>query len=337
MSNDLSEAANQDLKRSEAYYKKVIGAAHNNIGLLRAEREDFLAAAKQFTLASRWDPEHDGINYNLGLAYYKAQSYKQAAPPLENELRANPGSRPAAILLGLTQFRLGNYTWAAELLRGSVDPNSQDIDTHYALASALISQGKTEASDQVIERIRTIRGDAPHLQLLLAEKHYADGAPAKALAELDSVTSSNSNTPLVHYYAGLLYLKLNKRDQAAKEWERELVVNPNDTAVKYALGEVLIAGKNADRGLALIREVVQSRPDHAEARFALGKSMLRSKDTTGAIDNLERVIKLEPKWADAHYQLGQAYLAAGRKAEGKSEVEISKQLRSRNQTTTNDK
>jgi tetratricopeptide (TPR) repeat protein len=328
-SNDLSEAIKRDLQASEAYYKKVIGTAHNNIGLLRAERQDFLAAAEQFALAAKWDPEVEGLHYNSGLAFYKAQSYKQAARHLDTELKTRPQNRPAAILLGLTLFRLEDFSRASELLSASVDPESKDIDLHYALASALIRVRKTEASDQVIKRIRTIRAEGPHLELLLAEKYYADGAEAKALAHLAGVASSDSNSPMLRYYAGLLYLKLNKRDEAVKEWERQLVANPNDTATKYALGEVLIAGANADRGLALIREVVQLRPDHAEARFALGKALLRSKNMDGAIDHLQRVVKLEPEWADAHYQLGQAYLAAGRKAEGKSEIEISKQLRSR--------
>jgi tetratricopeptide (TPR) repeat protein len=328
--NNLDARAKQELQSSEAYYKKIVGTAHNNIGLLRGERQDFVAAAEQFALAAKWDPHQDALNYNLGLAHYKAQSYKGAALPLENELKAHPENRPAAILLGLTSFRLGNYSRASELLSASVDPQSREIETHYALASSLIRQRKTEASDQVMEQIRTISGDAPQLKLLLAERFYADAIPARALAELNEVASSDSDTPLVHYYAALLYLKLNKRDEAVKELERELVLNPNDTPTKYALGEILLAGKNVERGLALIQEVVQARPNHAEALYALGKALLQRGDKAGSIENLERASKLEPEMPEVHYQLSQAYRAAGRKAEAKSHLDISKQLRKSN-------
>jgi cytochrome c-type biogenesis protein CcmH/NrfG len=87
----------------------------------------------------------------------------------------------------------------------------------------------------------------------------------------------------------------------------------------------------------LIREVLQAQPEHAEARYTLGKALLQRGDIVGAIENLERASKLEPEKPEVHYQLGQAYLAAGRKTEGKSQIDISKQLRSRNQTTSNDK
>jgi len=332
--NHQNEQANQ---ASETYYKKIIGTAHNNVGLLLGERQDFPGAAEQFALAAKWDPQQAGLNYNLGLAYYKFQSFKQAAQTLDNEVKAHPENRPAAMLLGMTLFRLKNYPGASHLLSRMVDPPTSDINIYYALASSLIKQGKVDAAGSVIEQIRTIAADTPQFRLLLAEKYDAAGVPTKALAELSEVANSDSNAPLVHYYAGLLYLKLGKRDEAVKEFERELTLNPNDTEVRYALADTLLAGKNVERGLALIREVVQLRPEHAEARYALGKASLKAGDITGAIDNLERASKLEPGRPEIHDQLGQAYIAAGRKDEGKSQIDISKQLRSRSRTNNNEK
>lgn len=233
--NDLDESAKRELQRSEVYYQKIIGTAHNNLGLLRAERQDFPGAAEQFRLAAKWDPSHAGLDYNLGLAYYKSQSYKDAVPPLENELKQNPANRSAAMLLGVALFRLGNYTKAADLLSRTVNTQSADIDILYALASSLIKQGKEAAADQTIEQIRTSLGDVPQLHLLLAEKYAAAGVRDRALAELSEVAGSKSNALMVHYHAGLLYLHLDKRNEAIAEFERELVLNPNDIQAKTQL------------------------------------------------------------------------------------------------------
>ncbi len=335
--NHPDEKAKQELQSSEVYYKKVVGTAHFNVGLLRGEQQDFPAAAEHFALAAKWDPQQPGLDYNLGLAYYKSDSYLEAAPPLENELKVNPGNRPAVMLLGMSLFRMGNYARASELLGGLVDPQPADINIYYALASSLIKQRKAEAADRVIGQMQTITGDGPHIHLLLAERHHSNGGAAKALAELGEVAASNSNALLVHYYAGLLYLRLKKPDEAIREFERELVLNPNDTQNKYSLGDTLLAARNAERGLALIRELTQARPNHFEARYTLGKALLQRGDIAEAIDNLERASKLAPENPEVHYQLGQAYLAAGRKTEGKSQLDISKQLRSRNQTNSNEK
>lgn len=236
--NDLDAGAKQELQRSEIYYQKIIGTAHNNLGLLRAERQDFPAAAQQFTLAARWDPRQEGLDYNLGLAYYKSQSYKQAAPPLENELKLHPDNRAAARLLGLTFFRLENYAKASELLSASVatqGAQTTDADIYYALASSLIKQRKTAAADEVIGQLRTTAGDVPQLHLLLAEQYAAVGDRGKALAELSEIAAAKSDAPFVHYHAGLVYLQLDKRDKAIAEFERELVLNPNDIQAKTQL------------------------------------------------------------------------------------------------------
>jgi tetratricopeptide (TPR) repeat protein len=332
----LDEKAKRELQGSEVYYAKVVAAAHNNIGLLRAERQDFRAAEQQFALAAKWDPQQEGLDYNLGLAYYKSESYKQAVPPLESELKVHPGNRPATMLLGMTWFRLRNYVRASELLSGVVYSQPGDINIFYALASSLIKQGKADAADRVIAQMQTITGAGPQIHLLLAEKYSTSGVAAKAVAELAEVQTANGNTPLVHYYAGLLYLKLNKRDEAVRELERELALNPRDTQAKYSLGEVLLAGPNIERGLTLIREVIETQPEHAQAHYVLGKALLQRGDRAGAIENLEHASTLEPENPEIHYQLGQAYLAAGRKTEGKSQIDISKHLRSRNQSTSND-
>src|SRR5258706_14876166 len=156
------------------------------------------------------------------------------------------------MLLGMTWFRLGNYLRASELLNGVVDSQPTDINIHSVLGSSLIKQSKADAADRVIEQIKTITGDCPQIHLLMAEKYYSSGVAAKAFAELSEVATANSNTPLVHYYSGLLYLNLNKRDEAVREFERELALNPHDTQTRYALGDVLLAGQNVERGLALI-------------------------------------------------------------------------------------
>ncbi len=335
--NGLDEKARQELKASKVYYTRVVAAAHNNIGLLRAERQDFLAAAQQFVLAAKLDPQQEGVDYNLGLAYYKSEWYQQAVPPLENELKIRPGNRQAAMLLGLTWFRLGNHLKTAELLSSVSDSPSTDTSLYYALASSLIKLRKVDAADRVIEQLKSLSNDGPLVRLLLAEKYYYASSAAEALAELNKVVTTDGTAPLVHYYTGLLFMKLDKREDAQREFEKELTLNPHNAHVKYSLGVALLTGREVERGLGLLREVIQTLPENAPARYALGRGLLQRGDIAGAIENLERASQLEPEDPEFHDQLGQAYLAAGRKADGKNQIDISKQLRSRGKSNSNDR
>ena len=329
----------QQLQSREIFYKKVIGTAHTNVGILRVQREDYPAAAEQFALAAAWNPQQDyWINYNLGYAYYKSQAFKQAAVALEREFKTHPENLPATILLGKTLFRLHDYARVSEILggarSGSLPP---DINTYYILGSSLIKQRKFAAAEPVLAQMKTIKEDAPQISLLLAEQFDVNGERAKALTELNRVAVSDSDALTVHYYAGLLFLKLDKRKEAIKEFEKELALDPGDISTKYALGELLLGAGNPERGVALLREVIQARPNLGEVQYTLGKALLKTGDIAAAIDSLERAAKLDPENPDIHNELGQAYIAGGRKTEGKAQIDLAKKIRSRSQSTSNDK
>jgi tetratricopeptide (TPR) repeat protein len=165
--NVPDEKAMRDLETAEAYYAKILAATHSSIGLLRADRGDFRAAAEQFRLAANWNPQQEDVDYNLGLAYFRAESYKDAVPPLETEIKAHPQNIRARWLLGLSYFKISNYSRASELLADVVTSESTNIDLYYALASSLMKQGKTDLADQAIQRMARVTGDSPQLHVLL--------------------------------------------------------------------------------------------------------------------------------------------------------------------------
>jgi Flp pilus assembly protein TadD len=63
--------------------------------------------------------------------------------------------------------------------------------------------------------------------------------------------------------------------------------------------------------------------------------LLQKGDIKAAVESLEIAAKLDPDKSHVHYQLGRAYLAAGRKAEGDNQLEISRQLKEKERRQTN--
>jgi tetratricopeptide (TPR) repeat protein len=334
-SNPLDEKTAQDLRNSEAYYAKLVASAHNNIGLLRAERQDFRIAAEQFALAAKWNPQLEQINFNWGLACYKAELYKQAISPLEDELKTNPNNVVAQQILGMSYFMTDGYSRASDLLSNVILVRPKDATLYYTLAVSLIKQGKQDSANRVIQQMVTMSSSSPQLHILLGQAYYEQGETTKSLEELQAALALDRKTRLAHYYTGLVYLKAGKFDSAAQEFESELTLNPSDVQAKYHLGFVLLADQKTERGIKLMREIVQLKPDYAEAHYELGKALLKQGDIKGALQSLEVAAKLKPDESYLHYQLGRAYLQAGRKAEGESQIEISKQLKDKARSQTN--
>ncbi|MEK6282378.1 MAG: tetratricopeptide repeat protein [Acidobacteriota bacterium] len=322
------------LQNDGNFYAKVVAAAHNNVGLLRAERQDFRAAAEQFRLAGKWDPQLEGLNFNLGLASYKAEQYADALSPLANELKAHPGNIAAKQLLGLSYFMTDNYPQASALLTEVVALKPNEAALYYPLALSLINQNKKEEANHFIQQMVALGSNSPQLHILLGRAAYDQGDSAKALEELQLAVSLDNKVLLAHLYSGVVYLKLGKFEEAGKEFAAELALNPNDLQAKYNLAYVLLAGQETERGIKLMREVILQKPQLADARYELGKALLKRGDQKEAIETLEVASKLAPGKAHIHYQLGRAYLAAGRKSEGDGHIEISKQLKEKERTQT---
>ncbi len=317
----------QELKSAEAYYATIIAAAHSGIGLLRADRGDFRAAAEQFRLAANWNPQQEDVDYNLGLAYFRSEAYKDALPPLEREVKTHPQNIPARWLLGLSSFMSADYPRSSELLSDLLASGSTNVDLYYALASSLIKQGKTDLAGQAIQQMTKVTGDSPQLHLLLGQQYYVQGDNARALDAVSAALALNGKTRQAHYYAGLIYLKLKRLDEAIREFEAELGLNSNDLEAEYRLAQALLVHQELARGIQTLREVVKAEPNFADAHYELGKALLEQASVPEAVDNLEIAAKLDPQNPLVHYELGRAYIAAGRREEGRRQNEVFNQLR----------
>ena len=228
-----------------------------------------------------------------------------------------------------------NYPAASTLLTEVVGAKPDEAALYYPLALSLIKQQKTDAANDVIKQMVLKGANSPQLHILLGQAAYDQGDSAKALEELQTAISLDSKVLLAHFYAGLIYLKLGKFEEAKREFNLELALNPDDLRAKYNLAFVLLAAQETARGIALMREVVQSQPDFADAHYELGKALLQKGDIKEAVESLEVASKLAPEKPHVHYQLGRAYLAAGRKAEGDGQLEISKRLKEKERTQSN--
>jgi tetratricopeptide (TPR) repeat protein len=325
----------QDLQRQEVlktevlFYAKVVAAAHENIGLLNAERQKFRLAAESFSEAAKWDPQLKDIYYNLGLAYFKSELYKDAVAALENDLKQSSDNVNLRTrqLLGLSYFSIENYEKAASLLSEVIAAKPNDVTLYYPLALSLSKLGKTDESQHVVRQMLNYGGDSPQIHIFLAKAYYDQDAPTKALDELKVALTLDSKVRLAHFYSGLVYIKLGKFAEAGREFESELALNPEDLQAKYHLGYVSLANQETKRGMQLMREVIQADPNFGNAYFELGKTQLQQGDVSGAIMSLEKAAKLAPEQAHVHYQLGRAYVAAGRQAEGRTQFELSQQLK----------
>ena len=159
----LDEKTRSQLEANETQLTKIISALHNSLGFVQAGRKNFAGAAVEFRLAKRWNPQQVGLDYNLGLAYFRAELYREALAPLESEIKTNPANTQARWLLGLSYFNTREYSRTAELLHDVLSSGSTNVELCYALVSSLIKEQKLDAADKAIEQMMVLTGTTPRL------------------------------------------------------------------------------------------------------------------------------------------------------------------------------
>ena len=173
----LDQKTRSELETNEAQLAKIISALHNSLGLVQAGQQNLVGAAVEFRLAKKWNPNQSGLDYNLGLAYFRAELYREALAPLESEIKSNPANTQARWLLGLSYFKTQEYSKAAELLHDVLTSESTNIELWYALASSLIKEQKLDEAERAIERMMALTGTTPRLSEVRSELGKARQKP----------------------------------------------------------------------------------------------------------------------------------------------------------------
>lgn len=149
-----------------------------------------------------------------------------------------------------------------------------------------------------------------------AEIFEVQGKYAEAVSEYRKAIAKNGAALNLHYRLGRALLMESHApevlDQARKEFEVELKLNPTDAVAHYQIGQILLAQQKRDDAFARFEHAAALSPDFPEPLLAIAKLRLEAHKNDEAIQLLEKVLRLQPANEGAHYSLMMAYRHAGR-------------------------
>ena len=123
----------------------------------------------------------------------------------------------------------------------------------------------------------------------------------------------------MHFGLGYLYWKSRQYDEAKREFESELSIDPSQPQALTYLGDIEMKRSNLDEALALLSKAVQTKNDIRLAYVDLGAVLMQQKQYQEAVVTLRRAVELDPAQPDAHYRLGRTYQAMGDAMESQKE------------------
>lgn len=256
-----------------------------------------------------------------GAALAEAGRCREAIPLLKKELSqiANPEHKRAAGLAGVRcAMGLNRADDAVDFIRVLLRAFPADAEVLYQ-AVHVYSDLSLKASQDLL-----VKAPASHqVRLLNAEALETQERWNEAVTEYRAILAQQPNLPGIHYRLGRLLLSLPEnavtpttRDEARREFEEELKLNPRNAGAEYVLGELSRQARDWPQAVEHFSKAAKLNPVFADAFIGWGRSLIADRKFNEAVAPLEQAVKLQPDNPVAHYHLAIAYSRTGRREEG---------------------
>ena len=240
---------------------------------------------------------------------------KRAGAELTNkDLKYDVLMSTARCSIGLEQTETAVRT-LLELNRSfGKDPEVLYLTTHYYSELAL------KASHE----LAVMAPSSAQAQQLEAEAFESQGEWDKAITQYRKILEQNPQRHGIHYRMGRLFLTKSPPDaeDASKEFEEELKLDPNSAASEFLLGEIARQAGQWEEAIRHFGRATKLDEGFVEAYLALGISMNADGKFADAVEPLEDYVKMQPDDPAGHYQLATAYARTGRKQDAQREMAL---------------
>lgn len=326
-----------DVSGAITQYKAILARhpgrmdVRSNLGAAFAQLGRFDEAIAEYKQALANDSRNAAIRLNLGLAFYKAAYFSEALSELEHVVAAQPKDTRAVLLLADCHLRLGENKKVIELLSPLEANLGNDRLLAYVLGTALINDKQVEKGQVLIDRIFR-EGDTAEVRVMMGTAHVMTGNYQDALKEFERALEMNPRLPTLHALYGKALLPVGDTERASQAFRRELEINPNDFESNLFLGILLRKEAKEEEALGYLRRAAQLRPNDLNARYHIAAVQLASGKITEAKRSLEDIVKTAPEFVEAHVLLAKAYYRLNRKADGDQQRAIIQKLNAEQQT-----
>ena len=306
--------------------------AHRSLGILYLRRGNYSEAVAELKRALERIDTDESARFYLGACFMGMEQFNRAITELRMLTRSRTYGAASAYLLGGLYLGQGKTGSSIEWLKKSVELYPENLDAMVFYASALrknmdfsgagsavknvlkkdplcfpalaeayfLSEEDEKHSareDQKKRLMAVMRNNAQSFIELAADytRFGLYGEGIKILSLVEESAQKEEMSPLVWYYLGYYYEKINKTDEAAGYFKLGAQQDPSFVFPHRLESE------------AVLRKASSDSPDDGRAMYYLG-NLLCSKDRGWeAIESWENAAKKEKYFSVVHRNLGRAY------------------------------
>lgn len=140
-----------------------------------------------------------------------------------------------------------------------------------------------------------------------------------AIAHLQKYVAARPDDVVGHALLGSAFQQAERFDEATKEFERSLAIDPDYPYAQVSLARIYAYQKKTDKALALFEKGMPRIEPDAPTFYLYALALKDAGKLSEAERQIRRAIQLDPKYADAHKLLGEILALEGKNDEAAAE------------------
>jgi tetratricopeptide (TPR) repeat protein len=305
--------------------------AYAHLGLLAARGENYKDAIPLYRRALVLGPDLPALRMNLGLALFKAGQTKESIPQFTDVLLSPATSDAEAfrarLLLGMAHYAQGEYAQAVPFLRQAAAADAKNLPVRLVLAHSCLWSRQNQCVLDTYKEILTINPDSAEAYILAGEAMDAMHNPTGAIEQFRLAIQANPRQPNAHFGLGYLLWTQKAYDQAARELQAELALDPDHAPSLLYLADIDVKNNRMADARPLLQRAEKADPSQSLTHLDMGIVLSESGQLEQAIRELKEAARLDPSDADAHWRLSRIYRSRGNMQAANEEFAKTRQLK----------
>jgi len=205
---------------------------------------------------------------------------------------------------------VADAAWREYLLRRALEFDGANPDVVYEMGALLQQLKRPREALPYFERHLDMVSDDQQTLVQIGKCHADLGQFKEAEAVLRRAVAL-SNDAVGEYNLGYVLEQVGRTDEAERQYERALALNPGLASAQTNLGTALAARGRFAEAAAHLAEAVRLEPGNAAARNNFGALLLQQRQLDAGTVQFRLALELSPDHADAHANLGSALAQQG--------------------------
>jgi tetratricopeptide (TPR) repeat protein len=287
-------------------------SARNRLAALLLLRKDVNGAAALVNESLKQNPRDNDaliLHSNIAMANGNAAA---AIGDLRVVLRDQPNAAPLWHALAQAYQQNGQPDLAGDAIRNAVQLAPSDRASRFDLAQLLANQGSYAEATPLLEQLAkedplNIQYQSALFRVQVAQKQYAQAHVTAA-----GIQKSNPQAALGYYFAGLVDEQEQNPEQAERDYEQALKLQPTAPEPLASVTRLNVRMKKPERAMARLDAVIASQPANVVALNLKAELQASLGQLNASINTFQGALQAAPKWDVLYHGLAMTQVAAKR-------------------------